>query len=327
MTPIRSSAAWYCGCSSRTAPVTSARMARSPKVVSLIRWPVSALMVTAKTRTPSLRTGSLLSSLPSLRDPVTKSASPARIGSTSPPGQSRLEQPLDLGGVVLAVGVRRDDVLGAALAGQPVAEPERGPLAPVDRHVADQRPGCLGVLDGAVDRAVRHHDLRGRQPAHGCGQRLDDGADRAFLVVGGDHDGHRRQLGRPGPVLIREGAGGSAVDGRVGGVGTGHFAASENSGQTVAMPDLRSCTGLYPSAFAAEMSMMTAGISPGLAGTFSAGISAPVTLRAVATISFTATDSPAPRMSGPLNPDCMAVKMPATMSSTCTRSRTWVPSP
>ena len=73
--------------------------------------------------------------------------------------------------------------------------------------------------------------------------------------------------------------------------------------------------------------MMTAGISPGLGGTFSTGISAPVTLRAVSTISFTVTDSPAPRISGPLNPVRMAVKMPATMSSTCTRSRTWVPSP
>src|ERR1022692_4277597 len=265
---------------------------------------------------------------PPHRVPALLAAEPARPGDeVGLPGQDRLEQPLDLGGGVLAGGGRRGEGLGAPLAGKPVAEPERGPLTPVDRHVADQRTGCLGILDGAVERAVRHHDLRGLQPAHGCWQRLDDGADRAFLVVGGDHDGHRRQLGRPGPVLIREGAGGSAVDGHVGGVGTGHFAASENSGQTVAMPDLRSCAGLYPSAFAAEMSMMTAGISPGLGGTFSAGISAPVTLRAVATISFTVTDSPAPRMSGPLNPDRMAVKMPATMSSTCTRSRTWVPSP
>ena len=83
ITPISSSAAWYCGCSSWTAPVTSARIARSPNEVSVIRWPVSTLMVSANTRTPSLRTGSLVSSLPMVREPVTKSASPARIGASS----------------------------------------------------------------------------------------------------------------------------------------------------------------------------------------------------------------------------------------------------
>ena len=83
ITPMSSSAAWYCGCSSRTAPVTSERIARSPNVVSLICCPVSALMTIAKTRTPSLRTGSLVSSLPIVREPVTKSAWPARIGAIS----------------------------------------------------------------------------------------------------------------------------------------------------------------------------------------------------------------------------------------------------
>jgi hypothetical protein len=52
-------------------------------VVSLIRWPVSTLIARANTRTPSLRTGSLVSSLPSFLDPVTKSASSARIGAIS----------------------------------------------------------------------------------------------------------------------------------------------------------------------------------------------------------------------------------------------------
>lgn len=80
ITPISSSEAWYWGWESWTAPVTSARMARSPKVVSEIFWPVSTLMAAAKKRTPAWRTGSLVSSLPSRRDPVTKSASPAMTG-------------------------------------------------------------------------------------------------------------------------------------------------------------------------------------------------------------------------------------------------------
>jgi hypothetical protein len=48
ITPISSSEAWYWGWESWTAPVTSARMARSPKVVSEIFWPVSTLMAAAK---------------------------------------------------------------------------------------------------------------------------------------------------------------------------------------------------------------------------------------------------------------------------------------
>jgi len=83
MTPISSSDAWYCGWSSRTAPVTSARMARSPNVVSLILCPVSRLSERAKNKTPALRRKSLVSWLPSRRDPVTKSASPATTGAST----------------------------------------------------------------------------------------------------------------------------------------------------------------------------------------------------------------------------------------------------
>ena len=82
MTPISSSDAWYCGCSSWTAPVTSARIARRPNVVSLIRCPVSRLTSEAKNRTPARRTGSLVSSLPIRRDPVTKSALPSMTGAS-----------------------------------------------------------------------------------------------------------------------------------------------------------------------------------------------------------------------------------------------------
>ena len=82
-TAISSSDDWYCGCSSRTAAVTSARMARSPNEESVMRWPVRVLMVTANTQVPSRRTGSCVSWLPSLREPVTKSASPATTGAST----------------------------------------------------------------------------------------------------------------------------------------------------------------------------------------------------------------------------------------------------
>jgi hypothetical protein len=79
---MSSSDAWYCGCSSRTVPVTSARIARWPKVVSLICCPVSALTTKAKNRTPAPRNESVVSSCPNRRDPVTKSASPATTGAS-----------------------------------------------------------------------------------------------------------------------------------------------------------------------------------------------------------------------------------------------------
>jgi hypothetical protein len=77
---MSSSDDWYWGCSRRSSLVTSARMARRPNEESVMRWPVSMLMDTAKTQVPRRRTGSLVSWLPSLRDPVTKSASPATTG-------------------------------------------------------------------------------------------------------------------------------------------------------------------------------------------------------------------------------------------------------
>jgi hypothetical protein len=82
-TAMSSSDDWYCGCSRLTAAVTSARMARRPNEESVMRCPVSVLMVTAKTQVPRRRTGSLVSWLPSLRDPVAKSASPAATGAST----------------------------------------------------------------------------------------------------------------------------------------------------------------------------------------------------------------------------------------------------
>jgi hypothetical protein len=93
MTPMRSSEAWYWGWESWTTPVTSARMARSPNVVSLIRCPVSRLIVLAKNRTPVRRIMSLVSWLPSRREPVTKSAWPATTGASTVPISAGLYWP------------------------------------------------------------------------------------------------------------------------------------------------------------------------------------------------------------------------------------------
>ena len=93
MTPMSSSEAWYWGWESWTTPVTSARMARSPNVVSLIFCPVSRLIVLAKNRTPVRRIMSLVSWLPSRREPVTKSASPATTGASTVPISAGLYWP------------------------------------------------------------------------------------------------------------------------------------------------------------------------------------------------------------------------------------------
>jgi hypothetical protein len=58
-------------------------MARSPNVVSEMCCPVSTLIVLANTRTPSLRSTARLSSLPMVREPVQKSASPDTTGAST----------------------------------------------------------------------------------------------------------------------------------------------------------------------------------------------------------------------------------------------------
>ena len=130
---IISSEAWYWGCSRITAAVTSGRIARSPQAGSVIAVADhQADQIAPNTITPACRTLSVVSSLPSRREPETKSALPSRIGCTTLG---------DLVGLVLAVGVDRRDHPGAAGAGQPVAEPQRRALAAVDGNVAYQRAG------------------------------------------------------------------------------------------------------------------------------------------------------------------------------------------
>jgi hypothetical protein len=60
-------------------------MARMPKDVSVMVWPVSRLTSHAKTFTPRCRIASLVSCRPSRREPVTKSASPATTGPRTRP--------------------------------------------------------------------------------------------------------------------------------------------------------------------------------------------------------------------------------------------------
>ena len=103
-----------------------------PHAGSVIRWRTITLIRAPNTSTPRWRTLSVVSSAPSRREPETKSARSSRIGCTTP---------AELLGLVLPVGVDRGDDLRPARPRQPVAEPQRRALPPVDRDVADERAG------------------------------------------------------------------------------------------------------------------------------------------------------------------------------------------
>jgi hypothetical protein len=175
------------------------------------------------------------------------------------PGDHRGEERLDLGRVVLAVGVGANDVVRAALAGDPVSQAQRRPLATVDRYVADDGVRAVGLLGGGVGAAVGHHDDLGRHPAHDARKRLDNWPYGAFLVVGGDHQGDRRQLGDPLAVAGPHDLQRVIVDPHISraGVRAGGFPVrsagrwlhqavtplGSNSGHTVARPVSRSIVG------------------------------------------------------------------------------------
>ena len=91
------------------------------------------------------------------------------------------EEARDLGRVVLAVGVERDDRFGALLERMPEAGPQRRALARVGDLAQDRRAGRLGLRGGVVGRPVvddhdRQMDARAR----------DDGRDARPLLVAGD---------------------------------------------------------------------------------------------------------------------------------------------
>ena len=91
-----------------------------------------------------------------------------------------LEEGRDLGGVVLSVGVERDDRIGAGIDGVPEALAQRGALALVRKLADDVRAGGLGLRGGVIGGPVVHDDDREKGP-----RPLHDGGDaRTFLIAG-----------------------------------------------------------------------------------------------------------------------------------------------
>ena len=160
----------------------------------MIRWRTSTEISAPNTSTPAWRVASVVSSVPRRREPETKSALPSRIGR---------DHGADLVGLVLAVGVDRDDHLGAAGAGQPVAEPQRGALAAVDRHVADERARPAVAAAAVASLAPSTTTITSVcSPAASAGIVGDHLGDGRLLVVGGDDDRQRRA--GAGRVLLQE---------------------------------------------------------------------------------------------------------------------------
>ena len=83
-----------------------------------------ALMTQENTRTPALRVRSVVVSCPSTRE------ADHEVGLVV---DERLEHDRDLGGVVLTVGVERDDELGAELDAQRVPDAQRDSRDPGSR--------------------------------------------------------------------------------------------------------------------------------------------------------------------------------------------------
>ena len=146
---------------------------------------VSALITLAKNLTPEIaeRVGVLsLAELAGAEDEVRLAA----LHDRDHRGQ--------VGRVPLAVAVEGGDVLRAALAGDPVAEPERDAVAAVGRQRADQRAVPLGDLRRGVGTAVVDHEQRHRHVGDLLRNFVQDGADVVGLVVSGDDDDQRLKL-------------------------------------------------------------------------------------------------------------------------------------
>ena len=146
---ISSSEVWYCVCSSLTVRGITVRKARMPDAGSVMRWRSSRLISPPKKITPAWRTGSVVSSVPSRREPLTKSARPDMIGSSTRSNSLSSYWP---SASVVAMNS------APALVGQPVAEHEDQALAAVDRHIADERAGRARLLCRAVIGTVDDDD-------------------------------------------------------------------------------------------------------------------------------------------------------------------------
>jgi hypothetical protein len=132
----------------------------------------------AKKRTPTLRKRSVFSVRPSCGAVLLQDAHHGR----------------QVGRIPLPVTVERGDVAGTRLAGDAVPEPQRHTVTAVGGQRADQRAVPLSDLGGAVRAAVVDHQARHAHGRYLIRDLVEDLADVAGLVIGGDDDHQRLQL-------------------------------------------------------------------------------------------------------------------------------------
>ena len=103
-------------------------------------------------------------------------------------GEDRLEQAGDVRRIPLTVRVEGDDVLRAVLAGEPIPEPKRSSLPRVLFESGDVDTGIPCHSRSAVDAAVVDYESVDGQTACLARRVVEYGADRVFLVEGGNDD-------------------------------------------------------------------------------------------------------------------------------------------
>jgi len=112
-----------------------------------------------------------------------------------PPLQDRRDQPLQLAGVVLAVGVAEGHRDRSAAHGGLQAAADGGAEALVAGRAEHQRAGLLGQLGGAVAGAVVDHQAADGVAADPFGHPADHRRHRRLLVVGRQEQHHRPGAG------------------------------------------------------------------------------------------------------------------------------------
>ena len=105
----------------------------------------------------------------------------------------RAEHRLDLGRVVLPVGVERDDVAGAGADAEVVADPQRDAVAEVDGEDERHRTALDRHPVGGVVPAVDDDDWRHREPARLGRDPFEHVAEVVLLLVGADEGDDRCQ--------------------------------------------------------------------------------------------------------------------------------------
>ncbi len=131
-----------------------------------MRWPVRIVTSQEKKCTPACRRKPPpRSKSPSMREPFTWSARSSMIGR---------DEHGDLLGQVLAVGVERDDDVGAELQRDVVADAQRHAAAATDRQGGGERAGHARGVGGAVVGVVVDHDRHDMVARDLLWHRLDD---------------------------------------------------------------------------------------------------------------------------------------------------------